>query len=102
MLKYFNLLRVDRYFWLTVIFASYSYGMVLVGASRTWGNIVYGLSPIASNHSGTFLGLGLIFLLFAQGGIVWLGDLDRGRPIWMWGMVAVTVLWGTCTYLIAA
>lgn len=94
-----SMLKVDRYFWLASSLAMFSVGSMILFGARTHGNIVYGISNYLMRIEGIFIILGASVILVSQMMMVWLADLERGRPVWLWGALAITVLWTCFVYL---
>ena len=92
--------RHDRYFWLAAALGFNSIGSVVLFGARAWGNIHYGLSRQLFGWEGMIIGIGLTVILGAKVMMVWLADLERPKPRWLWGMGAITIVWSAiCIWL---
>lgn len=92
--------RLDRVFWIAGALSISNLGLVLIAASRAWSNGVYGLSSNLTGATGSLIGLGLMVMLLAQVMMVWLADLERSRPLWLWGMAMVSLVWSLVCVLV--
>jgi hypothetical protein len=86
-------LRMDRYFWLAASLAVNSVGSMILFGGRAWVNAIFGISQNLLGASGLVIGVGLVLVLLAKIMMVWLADLERAKPLWLWGMGGMTLLW---------
>lgn len=86
-------LRHDRYFWLAFSLALNSIGSVVLFGTRAGSNIRFGLSQMLYGIDGLLIATGLIVVLLAKVMMVWLADLERPKPRWLWTMGATTLVW---------
>jgi len=96
-----NALRMDRYFWLTVAFTLVAIGSIEMFGARAIGNATNGLSSHLYGVEGFFIGKGAATILLGMAVMVWLADLERRKPRWLWGMGAVALAWtAVCLWLV--
>lgn len=74
----------DRYFLVVVGFALVSLGAAILYATRVYGNLHYGLSPILYGTEGYVMIAGLIVVTLGFFVMVWLADLEIHPPRWTW------------------
>jgi hypothetical protein len=83
----------DRLFLLSSTFTITALGTILIHGARAVSNIHYGLSAHLKGPEGMFIGTGIAFILIGQMIIVWIADLERPNPIWLWGMGIIGAMW---------
>jgi hypothetical protein len=84
----------DRYFWLAAALGVNSIGSVVLFGTRAWTNLTQGISPMLIGIDGALIFFGLAVVLAAKGMMVWLADLEREHPRWLWGMGLLVLVWG--------
>lgn len=85
--------RHDRYFWLASAFGVNSLGCLFIYTARGAGNIIKGTSNHLLGVEGFVIGVGLSLLLLSQIAMVWLVDMERTKPRWLWIMGGITIGW---------
>lgn len=92
--------RLDRVFWIALALSISNLGLTMLALGRAFTNGVYGLSPTLTGWPGIVIGTGLMVMLVSQIVMVWLADLERARPFWLWGMAGVSLLWSLACVLL--
>jgi hypothetical protein len=93
--------RMDRVFWIASSLAINNFGLAILAAGRAWTNSIYGPPSDTPGSTGFVIGTGLMVILLAQVMMVWLADLERARPLWLWGMTGISLLWSlVCVALV--
>jgi hypothetical protein len=94
-------IRFDRVFWIALALSVSNLGLTLLALGRAFTNGMYGLSSNLTGGPGFAIGTGLMIMLVAQIVMVWLADLERARPLWLWGMAGISLLWSlVCVLLV--
>jgi hypothetical protein len=94
-------IRLDRVFWIALALSISNLGLTVLAATRAFSNGMNGLPPNMMGLVGLAVGTGLMVMLLSQIMMVWLADLERSRPVWLWGMAAMSLVWSlVCVLLV--
>lgn len=90
--------RHDRYFWLCLGLCVNAVGSVALFGVRGLTSARSGLSPHHLTWEGSFILAALATILLGKTMMVWLADLEKDHPRFLWGMVAFSVAWSIFSY----